>query len=79
MAITSLEFAYTQAPKRMKSTLNAILNLTIAGGNILVALVSFRGGLSLAMFFWVFAVLMAGACVLFGLRAVFYTQKDYPQ
>jgi POT family proton-dependent oligopeptide transporter len=79
VAITALEFAYTQAPRRMKSTIMSFLNLTIAVGNILVALLSYFSGLKLAPFFWVFAVLMACAGVLFGLRAAFYVQKDYPQ
>ncbi len=79
VAITALEFAYTQAPKRMKSTIMSFLNLTIAAGNILVALLSYLSGLKLAPFFWVFAVLMACAGVLFGLRAIFYVQKDYTQ
>src|SRR5262249_21924604 len=79
VAITALEFAYTQAPKRMKSTVMSFLNFTIALGNVLVALLAYFSGLKLAAFFWVFAGLMAGAAVLFGLRAIFYVQKDYPQ
>src|SRR4029079_8920994 len=79
VSITALEFAYTQAPKRMKSTVMSFLNLTIALGNVLVALLSYFSGLKLAPFFWVFAGLMACSAVLFGLRAIFYVQKDYPQ
>jgi POT family proton-dependent oligopeptide transporter len=79
VSITALEFAYTQAPKRMKSTIMSFLNLTVALGNVLVALLSYFSGLKLAPFFWVFAALMAGAGVLFGLRAIFYVQKDYSQ
>ncbi len=79
VSITALEFAYTQAPRRMKSTIMSFLNLTVALGNVLVALLAYFSGLKLAPFFWVFAALMAGAGVLFGLRAIFYVQKDYPQ
>jgi POT family proton-dependent oligopeptide transporter len=79
VSITALEFAYTQAPRRMKSTVMSFLNLTIALGNVLVALLSYFSGLSLAPFFWVFAGLMAAAAVLFGLRSLVYVQKDYPQ
>src|SRR5262249_45971965 len=79
VSITALEFAYTQAPRRMKSTIMSFLNLTIALGNILVALLSYFSGLKLAPFFWVFAGLMAAAGVVFGIRAIFYLQKDYPQ
>jgi POT family proton-dependent oligopeptide transporter len=79
VSITALEFAYTQAPKRMKSTIMSFLNLTVSLGNVLVALLAYFAGLSLVNFFWVFAGLMAAAAVLFGIRARFYVQKDYPQ
>jgi POT family proton-dependent oligopeptide transporter len=79
VAITALEFAYTQAPQRMKSTVMSFLNLTVALGNVLVALLSYFAGLSLVNFFWVFAGLMGAACVLFGIRGYFYVQRDYPQ
>jgi POT family proton-dependent oligopeptide transporter len=79
VAITALEFAYTQAPPRMKSTVMSFLNLTVALGNVLVALLSYFAGLSLVNFFWVFAGLMAAAAVIFGIRGYFYVQKDYTQ
>ncbi len=79
VSITALEFAYTQAPKRMKSTVMSFLNLTVSLGNVLVAVVAYEGGLKLVSFFWVFAGLMAAAGLLFGFRSLFYTQKDYPQ
>jgi POT family proton-dependent oligopeptide transporter len=79
VSITALEFAYTQAPRRMKSTVMSFLNFTITIGNVLVALLAYFSGLRLVNFFWVFAGLMAGAAVLFGVRACFYVQKDYPQ
>ena len=56
-----------------------IINLTVALGSVLVALLSFFGGLRLVNFFWVFAGLMAAAGLFFGLRAYFYVQKDYTQ
>jgi dipeptide/tripeptide permease len=79
VSVTALEFAYTQAPKRMKSTIMSFLNLTVTLGNILVALLSYFAGLKLVNFFWVFAGLMAAAAVLFAIRSWFYVQKDYPQ
>lgn len=79
VSITALEFAYTQAPKRMKSTIMSFLNLTVTLGNVLVALLAYFAGLKLVNFFWVFAGLMAAAAVLFGIRSLFYVQKDYPQ
>ena len=79
VSVTALEFAYTQAPKRMKSTIMSFLNLTVTLGNVLVALLAYFAGLKLVNFFWVFAGLMAAAAVLFGIRSLFYVQKDYPQ
>ena len=47
-------------------------------GNVLVSIISLIK-LPLAEFFWVFAGLMAGAALLFGLRAYFYRSQDYIQ
>ncbi len=40
VSVTGLEFAYRQAPARMKSTIMSIWFLAIAAGNLLTALVS---------------------------------------
>src|SRR5262249_56293492 len=37
VSITGLEFAYTQAPKKMKSTVMGFWLLTVTVGNVLVA------------------------------------------
>lgn len=79
VSITGLEFAYTQAPKRMKSMVMGFWLLTVALGNVLVALLARFSDLKLADFFWLFAALMGGAGVLFGIRSYFYVQKDYTQ
>jgi POT family proton-dependent oligopeptide transporter len=79
VSITSLEFAYTQAPKRMKSTIMGFYMLAIALGNVYVVFLASFKDLALVEFFWIFAGLMAGAGLLFGLRALFYTPRDYPQ
>jgi POT family proton-dependent oligopeptide transporter len=79
VSITGLEFAYTQAPKRMKSTIMGFWLLTVAFGNVLVALTARFSHLKLANFFWVFAGLMAAAAALFSLRAAFYVKRDYHQ
>jgi POT family proton-dependent oligopeptide transporter len=78
VSITGLEFAYTQAPRRMKSIIMGFWLLAVALGNKLVAVVSLIK-LPPAEFFWVFAGLMLGAGLLFGLRAYFYKQQDYVQ
>ncbi len=79
VSVTGLEFAYSQAPKRMKSTVMGFWLLTVAAGNVLVVfLVGFKG-LGIEQRFWIFAGLMAAAGVLFGLRAAFYVPRDYTQ
>lgn len=77
VSITGLEFAYTQAPKRMKSTVMGFWLLTVSLGNVLTSLLARFGDLNLADFFLVFAGLMLAAGVLFGLRAKFYKIKEY--
>ncbi len=79
VSVTGLEFAYTQAPRRMKSTIMGFWLLFVAMGNLLVAELVKVEGLPLVDFFWLFAGLMAGAAVLFGVRAAFYKYKDYSQ
>ncbi len=79
VSITGLEFAYTQAPKKMKSTVMGFWLLTVTLGNVLVALLAGFKDLTPVNFFWTFAALSAGAAVIFGLRAYFYTPKDYMQ
>lgn len=77
VSITGLEFAYTQAPKRMKSTVMGFWLLTVSLGNILTSLLARFGDLSLSNFFLVFAGLMLAAGVVFGIRAKFYKIKTY--
>lgn len=79
VSVTGLEFAYSQAPRRMKSTVMGFWLLTVAFGNVLVALLAKFSELELVNFFWVFAGLMAIAAVLFGVRASTCQVKDYPQ
>jgi POT family proton-dependent oligopeptide transporter len=79
VSVTGLEFAYTQAPPRMKSTVMGFWLLTVAVGNVLVALLARFSNLALVDFFWLFAALMAVAAILFALRAAAYTTRDYPQ
>jgi POT family proton-dependent oligopeptide transporter len=79
VSITGLEFAYTQAPARMKSTIMGFWLLTVALGNVLVAFLAGFKDMERVTFFWTFAVLSAIAGVLFGVRAYFYVQKDYTQ
>jgi len=79
VSVTGLEFAYTQAPRTMKSTVMGLWLLAISAGNVLVALLARFSGLPLEDFFWLFAGMMVGAACLFGLRAYFYVPQDYSQ
>ena len=78
VSVTGLEFAYSQAPRKMKSTVMGFWLLTSTLGN---ALVVYLAGLGLAPvpFFYLCAGLCGAAAVLFGLRAAFYTPKTYAQ
>ena len=93
VSITGLEFAYTQAPTRMKSTIMGFWLLSVSLGNVLVAAVTKAQGWllplfttvdpetgpTLTQFFWFFAGFMAAAALLFGLRSAFYKYRYYTQ
>lgn len=79
VSITGLEFAYSQAPTRMKSTIMGFWLLTVALGNALVALLAHFSHIDLKQFFWIFSGLMALAFIVFALRASFYQIRDYRQ
>ena len=80
VSITGLEFAYTQAPRAMKSTIMSFWLLCITFGNLLVAfLAPLQKTIQLSQFFWLFAGLMAGAATIFMLLALTYKGKAYLQ
>jgi len=79
VSITGLEFAYTQAPRAMKSTIMGFWLLCVTFGNVLVAFLAPLQSLSLTTFFWTFASLMAAAAVIFTILASFYKGKSYLQ
>ncbi len=78
VSITGLEYAYTQAPKSMKSTMTAIWLLTVAAGNLFVALINgniseggFFAQFTGANFYWMFVVM----CVVFFIAFVFISPR----
>ncbi|MDQ3035906.1 MAG: oligopeptide:H+ symporter [Myxococcota bacterium] len=79
VSVTGLEFAYTQAPKAMKSTIMGFWLLTVSFGNKLVAVLAGLEDMPLEQFFWIFAVLMGIAAVIFAVLAHFYKGKTYLQ
>jgi POT family proton-dependent oligopeptide transporter len=80
VSITGLEFAYTQAPRAMKSTIMGFWLLCVTLGNLLVAfLAPLQKTIALSAFFWLFAGLMTGAAAIFLVLALFYKGKSYLQ
>ncbi|MDH5414567.1 MAG: hypothetical protein OEW87_10550, partial [Flavobacteriaceae bacterium] len=77
ISITGLQFAYTQAPRSMKSTIMSMWLLTVFFANMLTAFIAkiniFEGG----NFFMFFAVLMAVFAVGFVFMARNYQMRDY--
>jgi POT family proton-dependent oligopeptide transporter len=80
VSVTGLEFAYTQAPRKMKSTIMGFWLLGVTFGNVLVAfLAPMETILDLSQFFWIFAGLMLAAAFVFAILAYFYKGKTYLQ
>ena len=81
ISTTGLEFAFTQAPKAMKSTITGYWQLTVAIGNLLVVFITaaFGGGhgdesVSSGRFM-MYAGLTAVVTVIFSIIAAFYRYR----
>jgi len=79
VSITGLEFAYTQAPKSMKSSIMSMWLLTVFFGN---QLVSFITKIELypvasAGYFWFFAITMGVFGLIFAFMASRYKIRNY--
>jgi len=86
VSIPALEFAYTQAPQKMKSLIQSINLLAISLGNIFAAVVNHviknsdgTSKLPGASYYWFFAVAMLVTAVLFIPLTRWYRQREYIQ
>jgi len=77
VSITGLEFAYTQAPPWMKSTVMSLWLLTTALGNFLAAFVAGLNKFQGAMEFHFYAILMIAVSLLFIVQAVKYKARTF--
>jgi proton-dependent oligopeptide transporter, POT family len=79
ISITGLEFAYTQAPRAMKSSIMSIWLLTVFFGNLITAYVSKINFFPTASsgYFMFFAVLMAASAFIFWYMGRRYKVKNY--
>src|SRR5262249_14777310 len=86
VSVTHLEFAYTQAPKKMKSLVMCTYLLAVWLGNIFTAAVNFfienpdkSVKLKGASYFFFFVIVMTVTGLLFAFFARFYRGKTYIQ
>ena len=86
ISIPALEFAYTQAPKSMKSFISSLYLLSISLGNLFISLVNRfiqnpDGTVKLKgpNYYWFFTILLLVTGVLFCIAVQFYKGKTYIQ
>ena len=72
VSVTALEFAYSQAPRRMKSLVMGLWYLTIASGSLLTAAVAWLNRFQGVAYYVFFACVMLAAAVVFALVAWWY-------
>jgi POT family proton-dependent oligopeptide transporter len=84
ISITCLEYAYTQSPPSMKSTIMACYLLTVTLGNVIVSVIQnnikdggFFAQFHGAGFFWLFTGICAATAVIFMLVSPKIKEKSY--
>ncbi len=86
VSVTSLEFAYTQAPNSMKSFIMAFYLLSISLGNQFTAIVNKviqnpdgSSKITGPDYYWFFVGLMLATAVVFGFFSRYYKEESYVQ
>ena len=86
VSITALEFAYTQAPNRMKSVVMSLFLLSVAAGNLVPMIVNFvienpdgSSKLDGVAYYLMFSALMFIAAVIFSLMAKNFRAETFVQ
>ena len=84
ISITCLEYAYTQSPPSMKSTIMACYLLSVTIGNVLVSVIQnnikaggFFAQFQGAGFFWLFTGICAATAVVFMFVSPYIKEKSY--
>jgi POT family proton-dependent oligopeptide transporter len=84
VSITGLEYAYTQAPKSMKSTMNAIWLLTVTVGNLFVAFMNgniahggFFARFTGASYYWLYVGIISIFIILYLIISKRLPEKSY--
>jgi POT family proton-dependent oligopeptide transporter len=72
VSVTALEFAYSQAPAKLKSFVMGLWFLTIASGSLLTAVVAWLNRFHGVAYFVFFAALQLAAALVFALVAWWY-------
>ena len=86
VSITSLEFAYTQAPRKMKSFIMGIYFLGVSLGNLFTSGVNFfiqnadgSTKMTTVQYYWFFTALMGATALAFVVYAQFYKGRTFMQ
>jgi POT family proton-dependent oligopeptide transporter len=78
VSVTGLEFAYTQAPKRMKGTIMSMYTLSIGGGSFVTSLVTRQVEFSSRTSYFLFwATFMTAGAILFAVIAALYKPVEF--
>jgi POT family proton-dependent oligopeptide transporter len=78
VSVTALEFAYTQAPRSMKSTIMSLWFVTIAAGSWLTGIVTRNVQFDTKSGYFLFwAMFMLGAAILFAVVAALYKPVEF--